>query len=108
MITPKQIFKAIYKATGLTEDVITSRSRKIDVVYARMIIVYYMNIAIEEMNITDKHECIGRIIKRDHSMVHHIISQLDHELAHNKVFIGRFNRVTEYLKKTNNLSEINA
>ena len=38
-MTDKALFKAIHHTTGLTQEQIISRSRKLGLVYARMIIV---------------------------------------------------------------------
>ena len=96
-MTPSTIFKAFHRATGLTREQITSRSRKIELVYARMIVVYYLDKSTNGMNITRKNEIIGEAIKRDRNTVHYIISKTNFELEHNSVFRYQFDKVSAYL-----------
>ena len=87
----------INRATGLTREQITSRSRKIELVYARMIVVYYLYKSTNGMNITRKNEIIGEIINRDRNTVHYITSKMNFELEHNSVFRYQFDKVSAYL-----------
>ena len=95
---PEVLFKAIHSATGITRDQITSRSRKIEFVYARMIVVYWLNKSVQGVNVTKKYEIIGEIINRDRNTVHYVAAKLDFELNHNNVFKYQLDRIDGILK----------
>ena len=98
----KSLLKAIHSATGITREQIVSSSRKIEIVYSRMIVVYWLNKSIQGMNITRKNEIIGEAINRDRNTVHYVISKMNFELEHNAVFRHQFNRVERRLKQERN------
>jgi len=96
-MTAQEIFEAIRSATGITQEQITGRSRKKELVYAHMLFVYYLNHSVLKSRIKRKNIIIGRLIGRDRNTVRHIADKAIIELKYNKVYKRQFDAVNECL-----------
>ena len=90
-MTPSTLFKAIHRATGLTREQITSRSRKIELVYARMIVVHYLDTS--GMKTKD----IAKCVNRDRSTIVYTSGKYKDEYRYNRIFRDMADRVKEWL-----------
>lgn len=86
---------AIHEVTGLRLQQYSSRSRKRDGFFARMLFVYHCRR--EKMKLSD----IAGWIHRDHSSMLHLMNKYNDEVRFNHFFASMAERVNNILTKTN-------
>jgi hypothetical protein len=89
------IKNAVHEVTGLTFTDYTTKSRKRDGFFARMMFVYHCRQ--NHMKVTD----IAKLIHRDHSSVLHLLNKYNDEVKYNPSFRLMAERVTSIIIKTN-------
>ncbi len=90
-----QIQNAIHEVTGMSFNEYTTKSRKRDGFFARMIFVYHCRK--NKMRLTN----IAKYIRRDHTSMLHMLNKYNDEIKYNSYFRELAQRVESILNKTN-------